>query len=59
MFLQKERQVLIQEGRLVELPKMKPNAKDKENLCPISFMQTEGIRGVIVGLSKESMTLPA
>ena len=27
----KERQVLIQEGRLVELPKKKPNSKDKEN----------------------------
>jgi superfamily II DNA or RNA helicase len=27
----KERQVLIQEGRLVEMPKMKPNSKDKEN----------------------------
>jgi|TARA_B100001939_G_C16778498_1_gene545879 hypothetical protein len=27
----KEQMVLIQQGRLVELPKMKPNAQDKEN----------------------------
>jgi len=27
----KERIVLVQQGRLVELPKMKPNANDKQN----------------------------
>ena len=27
----KEKQILIKQGRLVELPKIKPNTKDKEN----------------------------